>query len=70
MPSRVAHPESIVETSWVADHLDDENIRLVEVDVDLAAYAQGHIRGAVEWDWTSHLNHPVQREILSKEQMQ
>ncbi len=70
MPARVAHPESIVETDWVAQHLDDPSVRLVEVDVDLGSYAEGHIRGAVEWDWTSHLNDPVQRDILSREQMQ
>ena len=70
MPARVAHPESIVESDWVAEHLDSANLRLVEVDVDLDAYAQGHIPGAVQWDWTSHLNDPVQRNILSKSQMQ
>ena len=70
MPAKVAHPESIVETEWVAQRLDDPNIRLVEVDVDLDSYAQGHVPGAVQWDWTSHLNEPVQRNILSREQMQ
>ena len=70
MPARVAHPESIVETDWVAQHLDDPSVRLVEVDVDLGSYAEGHIPGAVEWDWTSHLNDPVRRDILSREQMQ
>ena len=69
MPA-VAHPESIVETEWVAEHLGDDNLRLVEVDVDLEAYAQGHIPGAIQWDWTSHLNDAVTRDILSKEQMQ
>ena len=43
---------------------------LFEVDVDLEAYAQGHIPGAIEWDWTSHLNDALTRDILSKEQMQ
>ena len=70
MPAKVAHPESIVETEWVAQRLDDPNIRLVEVDVDLDSYAQGHVPGTVQWDWTSHLNEPVQRNILSREQMQ
>ena len=69
MPA-VAHPESIVETEWVAEHLGDDNLRLVEVDVDLEAYAQGHIPGAIQWDWMSHLNDAVTRDILSKEQMQ
>ena len=48
MPARVAHPESIVETEWVAEHLDDDILSLVEVDVDLEAYAQGHLSGAIQ----------------------
>ena len=70
MPARVAHPESIVETEWVADHLDDENVRLVEVDVDTAAYEQGHIPGAVGWNWTSQLNDTLRRDLLDKQQIQ
>jgi thiosulfate/3-mercaptopyruvate sulfurtransferase len=70
MPARVAHPESIVETDWVAEHLDDPKVRLVEVDVDLESYAQGHIPGALQWDWTSHLNDTLNRNILSRRQMQ
>ena len=70
MPTRVAHPESIVETGWVADNLDTENLRLVEVDVDTAAYEQGHIPGAVGWNWTTQLNDRLTRDILNKEQMQ
>jgi thiosulfate/3-mercaptopyruvate sulfurtransferase len=70
MPARVAHPESIVETEWVAEHLGDDSLRLVEVDVDLEAYAQGHLSGAVQWDWTSHLNDTVRRDVLDKAQMQ
>ena len=70
MPARVAHPESIVETDWVAEHLDDSNVRLIEVDVDINAYSEGHIPGAVAWDWTAQLNDTIRRDILSKEQMQ
>ena len=70
MPAKVAHPESIVETDWVGQHLDDPKIRLVEVDVDLSAYSQSHIPGALHWDWTSQLNDQLRRDILSKEQMQ
>ncbi|MCH7800040.1 MAG: sulfurtransferase [Chloroflexi bacterium] len=70
MPARVAHPESIVETGWVADNLDTENVRLVEVDVDTTAYDQGHIPGAVGWNWTTQLNDQITRDILIKEQMQ
>ena len=70
MPARVAHPETIVETGWVADNLDTENLRLVEVDVDTTTYDQGHIPGAVGWNWTTQLNDRLTRDILNKEQMQ
>ena len=65
----VAHPESIVTTEWVAENLSDPNVRLVEVDVDTEAYDQGHIAGAVGWNWTSQLNDELTRDILSAEQM-
>ena len=70
MPARVAHPETIVETGWVADNLDTENLRLVEVDVDTTAYDQGHVPGAVGWNWATQLNDRLTRDILNKEQMQ
>ena len=70
MPARVAHPESIVEADWVADHMNDDNVRLVEVDVDTAAYEQGHIFGAVGWNWTSQLNDTLRRDLLDKSQIQ
>ena len=70
MPARVAHPETIVETDWVEEHLNDDNVALVEVDVDTSAYDQGHIPGAIGWNWTSQLNDSVRRDILSKEQTQ
>lgn len=70
MTSQAAHPESIVETDWAARHAGDDNVVLVEVDVDTAAYEQGHIPGAVGWNWTTQLNDTVTRDILSKEQME
>ena len=70
MAARVAHPESIVETDWVADNLGDDKIVLVEVDVDTEAYDQGHIAGAVGWNWTTQLNDGLTRDILSKQQVQ
>ena len=65
----VAHPESIVTTEWVAENLGDPGVRLVEVDVDTEAYDQGHIPGAVGWNWTSQLNDQLTRDILSAEQL-
>jgi len=70
MAAKVAHPESIVETSWVAEHQNDDKVAIVEVDVDTAAYEQGHVPGAVGWNWTTQLNDTLTRDILSKEQMQ
>ena len=70
MATRVAHPESIVETDWVAEHLEDEDVAIVEVDVDTMAYEQGHIPGAIGWNWTTQLNDTVTRDILSKAQVQ
>ena len=70
MSSEVAHPESIVTTQWVEENLGDANLRLVEVDVDTEAYSQGHIPGAIGWNWTSQLNDGLTRDILSKEQIE
>ena len=61
-----ANPNVLVSTDWVAQHLDDPNVKLVEVDVDTEAYDQGHIKGAVAWNWTTQLNENVQRDILSQ----
>ena len=65
-----AHPESIVTTDWVADNLDNSNVRLVEVDVDTAAYDMGHIPGAVSWNWSTQLNDQLTRDILTREQLE
>jgi len=65
-----AHPESLVSTDWVAEHGGDANVRLIEVDVDTAAYEQGHIAGAVGWNWQSQLQQSVRRDLLSKEEME
>jgi len=62
-----ANPAALVSTQWVADHLNDANVRLLEVDVDTSAYAQGHIQGAVGINWTTQLGDPVRRDIPSKE---
>ena len=70
MAEQPAHPESIVSTQWVADNLGGENIVLVEVDVDTEAYEQGHVPGAIGWNWTSQLNDSLTRDILSKEQLE
>jgi thiosulfate/3-mercaptopyruvate sulfurtransferase len=65
-----AHPESIVTTHWVSEHGSDANVRLVEVDVDTAAYDAGHIAGAVGWNWKSELQQTLSRDLVSKEGME
>jgi thiosulfate/3-mercaptopyruvate sulfurtransferase len=62
-----AHPEMLVDTAWVAAHSRDPNVRLVEVDVDTAAYEEGHIPGAIAWNWTTELCDTVQRDIIPKD---
>ena len=65
-----AHPEALVSTEWVAEHGSDANVRLVEVDVDTSAYEQGHIAGAVGWNWQSQLQQPVRRDLASGEEVE
>jgi thiosulfate/3-mercaptopyruvate sulfurtransferase len=65
-----AHPEALVSTDWVAQHSTDSNVRVVEVDVDTKAYKEGHVPGAIGWDWTSQLCDVVRRDILSKTQFE
>ena len=59
-----AQGEALVSTQWVADNMD--KIRLVEVDVDTSAYDQGHIPGAVGWNWQTQLQDSLRRDLTSK----
>ncbi|HEY9387082.1 MAG TPA: rhodanese-like domain-containing protein, partial [Nitrososphaeraceae archaeon] len=63
-----AHPEVLVDTQWVVDHLKDSNVRIAEVDYDPKAnYQLGHVAGAVLFDWKQDINDPVFRNVLSKQ---
>jgi thiosulfate/3-mercaptopyruvate sulfurtransferase len=62
-----AHPEVLVDTAWVAEHLNDRNVRLVESNEDILLYDQGHVPGAVKIDWVADLNDPVVRDYLDRE---
>ncbi|OFX18347.1 thiosulfate sulfurtransferase [archaeon RBG_16_50_20] len=65
------HPEVLVETNWVKDHLNDTTVRIAEVDYDPTAnYNLGHIPGAVLLDWLKDMNDPVTRDILSKQKLE
>jgi thiosulfate/3-mercaptopyruvate sulfurtransferase len=61
-----ARPEALVSTGWVAEHLSDPKVRLVEVDVDPTLYEQGHIQGAVGWNWGTDLCDQLRRDIIDK----
>jgi len=61
-----ANPAALVSTDWVADHLHDPTVRLLEVDVDTTAYERGHIEGAVGINWTTQLGDPIRRDIPSR----
>ena len=54
----------LVETDWVEQHLDDENVRIVEVDENPALYREAHIPGAIGFDWKRDLQDPVRRNFL------
>ena len=62
-----AHPERLVSTQWLEDHLGTEGLVVVESDEDVLLYEVGHIPGAVKVDWHTELNDPVVRDYLTGE---
>ncbi len=62
-----SHPEKLVTTEWVAEHLDDPDVVVVESDEDVLLYHTGHIPGAVKIDWHADLNDPLIRDYLDAE---
>jgi len=62
-----ANPDVLVSTEWVAEHKNDENIRLVESNEDILLYDTGHIPGAVKVDWHADLNDEMVRDYVGKE---
>ncbi len=63
-------PDVLVGTEWLARHLDDPKIRIVESDEDVLLYDTGHIPGAQKLDWHQDLNDPIQRDYISSEQFE
>lgn len=61
------HPEVLVSTEWVAEHMSDPEVRLIESNEDPLLYARGHIPGAFEVDWTRDLNDPLRRDYINRE---
>jgi len=70
MSNAYVHPEVLVETDWAAAHLKDAGLRFVEVDVDTTAYDQGHLPGAVGWNWQTQLQDQVRRTLATKSQFE
>ena len=63
-----AHPEVLVDTQWIVDHINDHEVRIAEVDYDPTAnYNLGHVPGAVLFDWKKDINDPVTRNIFSRQ---
>ena len=67
---RYAHPEALVSTEWLAQHLDDPKVRVLESDEDVLLYDMGHIPGALKIDWHNDLNDPLVRDYIDREQFQ
>jgi thiosulfate/3-mercaptopyruvate sulfurtransferase len=65
-----AHPEVLVTTNWLAEHLHDPKLRILESNEDVLLYDTGHIPGAQKVDWHQDLNDPVVRDYVSPEQFQ
>ncbi len=63
-----AHPEMLVSTDWVAQHLNDPKVRIVESDEDVLLYDIGHVPNAVKIDWHTDLNDPLVRDYLTADQ--
>ena len=64
--SPAAQQAVLVTTDWVAEHLNDASVRIVEVDVDTKAYGEGHVPNAVGWAWDTQLCDTVRRDIIPK----
>jgi thiosulfate/3-mercaptopyruvate sulfurtransferase len=62
-----ARPDSLVSTDWLAQRLDEPDVRIVEVDEDTTAYDKGHIRNAVAWNWFEDLHARPQRDYVDQE---
>jgi thiosulfate/3-mercaptopyruvate sulfurtransferase len=62
-----AHPDKLVSTEWLAAHLDDPSLRILESDEDVLLYDMGHIPGAQKIDWHVDLNDPVERDYVTAE---
>lgn len=70
MPESYAHPEVLVDTVWLNDHLKDPTVRVAEVSEDVTLYDKGHIPGAVHFNWQTQLQDSIRRDWINKEQLE
>src|SRR3954453_19586187 len=66
----MSRDQALVDADWVAEHLDDADVVLIEVDEDTTAYDGGHIKGAIKLDWKNDLQEPVRRDFVNKQQFE
>ena len=64
-PTDYAHPEALVDTDWLEQHLNDKDLRIVESNEDILLYDTGHIPGAVHIDWRTDLQDQVIRDYIA-----
>ena len=65
-----AHPEVLVDTQWVTEHVTAPKVRVVEVGYDPSDYNSGHIPSAVGWAWSTDFQHPIRKDLPDKEAME
>jgi thiosulfate/3-mercaptopyruvate sulfurtransferase len=58
------NPDVLVDTDWLEEHVDDPNVRIIEVDEDTTAYEKGHVKNALAWDWSEDLHHALNRDFI------
>ena len=68
--SGYVHPEVLVDTAWVAEHLNDANVRLIEADEDVLLYEIGHIPGAVKLDWHVDVQDKLDRDFIDQQEFE
>ena len=58
------NPDVLVDTDWLEEHVDDPNVRIIEVDEDTTAFQKGHVKNALAWDWSEDLHHALNRDFI------
>jgi thiosulfate/3-mercaptopyruvate sulfurtransferase len=63
-------PDALVSIDWAREHLDDPKVRFIEVDVNTRSYDEGHLPGAVGFNWKTQLTDSVRRDLVSRDELQ